>query len=217
MAFLLDPGRPQSRAEELVNSAIHGLALLACAVGLPLLVAGAAGRGEPAIVVGASVFGATAVLLYLASTIYHALPPGRAKRVFKVIDHGAIYLLIAGTYTPFAIGPLRGVWGWSLLVVVWGLALLGILAKSFGRLRRRGLSTALYLAMGWLAVIACDPLLRFVPLDVVLWLLAGGLAYTAGVLFYATDARLRFGHSIWHLFVGAGTACHFIAVAGCAA
>jgi hemolysin III len=214
MALHDDPRRPQSRSEEWVNSAIHAVALLACALGLPLLVTGALRRGEPAYVVGASIFGATTVLLYLASTIYHALPPGRAKRLFRVIDHSAIYLLIAGTYTPFTLGVLRGGWGWTLLGIVWALAVFGILAKSFGGLRRRSVSVALYLGMGWLVAIAAEPLLRLVPLSGVLWLLAGGLAYTAGVVFYATDGRLRYGHSIWHLFVGAGTACHFVAVVG---
>jgi hemolysin III len=206
--------RPQSRAEELANSVIHGVVFVAAALALPQLVMSAVRRGEPAFVVGASIFGATAALLYLASTIYHALPCGRAKRFFQVIDHGAIYLLIAGTYTPFTLGVLRGTWGWSLLAVVWTLALLGVLAKALGALWHRTLSTALYLAMGWLVLVAADPLVRRVPLAGLLWLLAGGLAYTAGVAFFATDARLRYGHSIWHVFVGAGTFCHYMAVAG---
>lgn len=206
--------RPQTRGEELVNSAIHLVGLAGAAFGLPLLVLGAMRSGGSASVVGASIFGATTVLLYLVSTIYHALPEGRAKRLFKVLDHSAIYLLIAGTYTPFTLGVLRGAWGWALLGVVWGLAVLGILTKVLGGLRGRGLSTALYLLMGWIGVIAYEPLERVLPAAGILWILAGGLAYTAGVIFYATDARLRYGHSIWHLFVGAGTACHYVAVAG---
>ena len=209
--------RPQTRGEELVNSAIHLLGLAAASFGLPLLVQRALERGEAAAVVGATVFGATAILLYFVSTIYHALPQGRTKRLFRVLDHSAIYLLIAGTYTPFALGVLRGGWGWILLGVVWTLAVLGILTKALGGLRRRGLSTALYLLMGWIGVLAYEPLGRLMPTAGLLWLLAGGLAYTAGVLFFATDARLRYGHSVWHVFVGAGTVCHYIAVAGYAA
>lgn len=197
---------------------IHGLAFVAAAVALPLLVASAVRRGEAAYVVGASIFGATAALLYLASTIYHALPRGPAKRLFQVIDHGAIYLLIAGTYTPFTLGALRGPWGWTLFAIIWTLAALGILAKVFGTaLWRRALSIALYLGMGWLVVVAAEPLMRLVPAAGLLWLLAGGLAYSGGVVFYATDSRLRYGHSIWHVFVGAGTFCHYMAVAGYAA
>jgi hemolysin III len=210
--------RPQSRGEELANSLIHGLAFVAAAVALPLLIASAVRRGETAYVVGASIFGATAALLYLASTIYHALPCGPAKRLFQVIDHGAIYLLIAGTYTPFTLGALRGAWGWTLFAIIWTLAALGILAKVFGTaLWRRALSIALYLAMGWLVVVAAEPLMRLVPPAGLLWLLAGGLAYSGGVVFYATDSRLRYGHSIWHVFVGVGTFCHYMAVAGYAA
>src|SRR5262245_19910703 len=195
-AMARDPAllRPQSRGEELVNSAIHLLGLLAAAFGLPLLVQAAVERGEPSSVVGASVFGATVIVLYLASTIYHALPEGRAKRLFLVLDHSAIYLLIAGTYTPFTLGVLRGGWGWALLGVVWGLAVLGILAKALGGLRRRGLSTAIYVLMGWIGVIAYEPLGRLVPAAGIWWLVSGGLAYTAGVIFFATDSRLRYGH-----------------------
>ncbi|GAA3534747.1 hypothetical protein GCM10022394_12870 [Zobellella aerophila] len=162
--------------------------------------------------VGVILFVTTVVLLYLASTLYHLLPPGKAKRVFRVIEHCAIFLLIAGTYTPFSLGVLRGGWGWTLFGIVWGLALVGVAIKVFVKRFRPLFSTALYLLMGWVIVVAIDPLLARMPLEGLLWLLAGGLCYTLGVVFFATDARLRFGHLVWHLFVMAGTACHYLAV-----
>ena len=150
--------------------------------------------------------------MYLSSTLYHVLPENRAKRVFRVLDHGAIFLLTAGTYTPFTLGALRGAWGWTLLGVVWGLAIVGVTLKVFDKAYHPILSTGLYLLMGWIVVIAVDPLLARVPTAGFLWLLAGGLSYTAGVVFFATDSRLQYGHLIWHLFVIAGTACHYFAV-----
>ena len=152
------------------------------------------------------------MLLYLASTLYHALPTGKAKRVFRVIEHSAIFLLIAGTYTPFTLGVLRGAWGWTLLGLVWGLAVAGVALKAFARISHPIVSTGLYLLMGWLILIAANPLYARVPTTGLLWLVAGGVAYTAGVAFYATDSRLRYGHFIWHLFAMAGTACHYFAV-----
>ncbi len=206
------PRHEQSQAEELANSLSHGLALVAALVGGPYLIVQAAKREDAAVVVGTSIFCATIVILYLASTLYHALPAGKAKRVFRVLDHSSIFLLIAGSYTPFTLGVLRGVWGWALFWVVWGLALAGIALKSFGKGSHPIFSTGLYLLMGWLVVVAVDPLFARVPTAGLLWLLAGGLFYTAGVVFFATDSRLRFGHLIWHLFVVAGTACHYFAV-----
>lgn len=202
----------QSRAEELANSLSHGLALVAALMGGPYLIVQAARHADAAFVVGASLFSATIVLLYLASTLYHALPAGKAKRVLRVIDHASIFLLIAGSYTPFTLGVLRGAWGWTLLGVVWGLALAGIVLKSVSRASHPVLSTGLYLLMGWLILVAADPMFTRLPAAGLLWLLAGGLFYTAGVAFFATDARLRFGHLVWHLFVMAGTACHYVAV-----
>ncbi len=152
------------------------------------------------------------MLLYLASTLYHALPTGSAKRVFQVIEHSAIFLLIAGTYTPFTLGVLRGAWGWALLGLVWCIAVVGVTLKALNRLTHPILSTSLYLLMGWLIVIAAHPLSQRVPVSGLLWLVAGGLAYTLGVVFYALDSRLRYGHFIWHLFVMAGTASHYLAV-----
>jgi hemolysin III len=152
------------------------------------------------------------ILLYLASTLYHALPRGKAKERFRVIEHCAIYLLIAGTYTPFTLGPLHGAWGWSLFAAIWGLAVLGVLTKTVIRGHHPVLSTALYLAMGWLILIAAQPLVARVHIKGLLWLAAGGLAYTVGVVFFALDSRLKYAHFVWHLFVVAGTACHYFAI-----
>ena len=206
--------RPQSLGEEIANSVSHGVALLLAVIGTPFLVMSAVRQADAAFIVGASVFALTMVLLYGASMVYHALPRNRAKRVFKVLDHGAIYLLIAGTYTPFTLGVLRGAWGWTLFGLIWGLAVAGVVLKSMNRMSHPHLSTGLYLLMGWLVLIAIKPLVANVPTAGLWWLVAGGLAYTAGVVFYATDSRWRYGHFVWHLFVMAGTACHFVAVYG---
>lgn len=203
--------RPQSPGEEIANSVSHGVGLVVVLIAAPVLIVTAARRGGIAAVVGASVFMGTMVLLYLSSTLYHALPRNQAKRVWRVLDHGAIFLLIAGTYTPFTLGVLRGAWGWTLLGLVWSLAVVGIVLKTVGGLRYPGLSTGLYLGMGWLILIAVRPLWLRVPLPGLLWLAAGGLAYTAGVAFFAAE-QVRFSHFVWHLFVLAGTTCHFFAV-----
>jgi hemolysin III len=204
--------REQSLAEEIANSVSHGVALAAALAGIPFLIVHAARQGDAGFIVGASVFSVTIILLYLGSTLYHALPAGKAKRVFRVIEHSAIFLLIAGTYTPFTLGVLRGAWGWSLFGVVWGLAAVGVAMKVFSKTHRPIFSTVLYLLMGWVVVVAVKPLIAVVPAAGLLWLLAGGLFYTVGVAFFATDSRLRYGHFVWHLFVMAGTACHFFAV-----
>jgi len=206
------PERTQSLGEEIANSISHGIALLAAVSATPFLIIAAADRGGIADIVGASVFAATILLLYLTSTLYHALPRNKAKRVFQILDHGAIYLLIAGTYTPFTLGVLRGAWGWTLFGLVWGLALAGILLKAIGGVRYPTLSTCLYLSMGWLVLIAVKPLWLLVPSWGLFWLLAGGIAYTVGVAFFVIDERIRYSHFVWHLFVIAGTACHFVAV-----
>jgi hemolysin III len=200
-----------SVAEEIANSVSHGLALAVALAALPALARSAGQRGDAAQIVGAVAFATTTVLLYLASTLYHALPRGRAKRVFRVLDHSAIFLLIAGTYTPFALGALRGPWGSGLLAAIWGLATAGIALKAVCGVRYPVVSTSLYLCMGWLVLIAAKPLLHSVPPWGVFWLLAGGLAYTAGVGFFAAR-RVPFSHFVWHLFVALGTTCHFVAV-----
>jgi hemolysin III len=202
--------RKQSLGEEIANSVSHGLGFLAALAALPVLILGAVRQGQAA-VVGVSIFGGTMAFLYLMSTLYHALGHARTKHVFQILDHGAIYLLIAGTYTPILLGVLRGPWGWTLLAVIWSLAIGGVILKSVGGVRHPRLSTALYVAMGWLIVVAAWPMWRNMPGWGLFWLIAGGAAYMGGVLFYAND-RMRYNHFIWHLFVLAGTACHFVAV-----
>jgi hemolysin III len=203
--------RTQSLGEEIANSVSHGVGFLAAVAAAPVLVLSAVRSGGAARITGASVFAATMVLLYLTSTLYHALPRNRAKRVFQVLDHAAIFLMIAGTYTPFTLGVLHGTWGWTLFGLVWGLALAGVVLTAVGGVRFPKLSTGLYIAMGWLVLIAVKPLWLRVPPWGLFWLLAGGIAYTGGVAFYAAK-RVRYSHFVWHLFVIAGTACHFIAV-----
>lgn len=209
--MVVKSGRALGLGEEIANSVTHGVGLLLSIVALPALVVVAARRHDAWQIVGGAIYGLTLVLLYTASTLYHALPAPRAKDVFRVLDHAAIYLLIAGTYTPFALGVLRGTWGWSLLAAVWALAVVGIVLKATRGFRYAWLSTAVYLAMGWLIVVALRPLVAQIGIDGLAWLLAGGLAYTAGVVFFAWD-RLRYGHMVWHLFVLAGSICHFVAV-----
>jgi hemolysin III len=206
------PEREQSRGEELANSLSHAAGLILALVATPFLVMHAVRHADTGFIVGASLFAATIVLLYLASTLYHALTAGKAKRVFRVIEHCAIFLLIAGTYTPFTLGVLRGPWGWTLFGLVWGLAAAGVALKAFGRMPHSFVSTGLYLLMGWLILIAVNPLYARVPTTGLLWLVAGGVAYTVGVAFFVNDSRLRYGHFIWHLFVMAGTTCHYFAV-----
>ncbi len=204
--------RAQTLGEEIANAISHGVGMLAALAALPLLVVAAVRGGGAAEIVGASIFGASMVLLYSSSTLFHAFPHGRAKRVFQVLDHSAIYLLIAGTYTPFTLGPLRGPWGWTLFGLIWGLAALGITLKVIaGAEKRRSLSTFVYLAMGWLILIAIQPAWAQVPKWGLFWLLMGGLAYSLGVIFFAAE-RIRYSHFVWHLFVVAGTTCHFFAV-----
>ena len=203
--------RPQSLGEEIANSVSHGIGLLAALIAVPFLISAALERADPAGIVGASVFAITMVLLYVSSTVFHALPPNRAKRIFQILDHSAIYLLIAGTYTPFTFGVLRGVWGWTLFGLVWIMAFAGTVFKILGGVRYTMLSTWVYLAMGWLVLIAIEPVWTLVPKWGLFWLFAGGIAYTAGALFFMAE-RIRYFHFVWHLFVVMGTACHFVAV-----
>ncbi len=206
--------RRQTRGEEIANSVSHGFGLAGAIAAMPILLLTTARHGTATDVVAASVFSATMLLLYFASTIYHALPAGRAKRVLCRIDHAAIFVFIAGSYTPFTLGVLGGGWGFTLFGLVWGLAATGVVLKSLGGLDRPALSTGLYLGMGWLAVVAVVPIVERVAVGGIGWLLAGGLAYTAGVIFFANDSRWRYAHFVWHLFVVIGSACHFLAVLG---
>ena len=203
----------QGPAAELANSLTHGLGVVLSATALIVMVFTASVHGTARHIVGAAIFGSALVLLYTMSTLYHAFRGPRLKRVFKILDHTAIYLLIAGTYTPFCLGTLHGAWGWSLLGAVWGLAALGVGFKAVFTGRFEALSTAIYLAMGWIVMIAARPLWLHLPRPGMYWLMAGGLFYSLGVVFYSWK-RLKFHHAIWHLFVLGGSLSHVAAVLG---
>ncbi len=205
------PSTGQTVREEVANSITHGLGAGLSIAGLSVLVSLAALHGDAWRVVSFSIYGATLVLLYLASTFYHSFPWPRVKGVFHVIDHAAIYLLIAGTYTPFTLVSLRGPWGWSLFGIMWGLALSGIALKVIFFGRARILSVAVYVAMGWFVLVAIKPTLGALSPKALAWVATGGLAYTMGVVFYAWK-RLPFNHAAWHLFVMGGSICHFFAI-----
>jgi hemolysin III len=206
--------RTQTLGEEIANAISHGLGALLALAALPLLVWQAARLGNAADIVGASVFGASLLLLYGTSALYHALPKGGAKRWFNRMDHAAIYVLIAGSYTPFTLGVLKGPWGWSLFGIVWAAAALGVTVKLLNRLRHPWLSTGLYVAMGWVAVVAIVPMHERMPFAGLAWLVAGGLCYTLGAVVFMLDNRLRYAHAVWHLFVLGGSVCHFFAAFG---
>lgn len=209
--YLLLRERPQTRNEEIANSITHGIALIAAVFASPYLVVHALKSGDMYEIIGASVFSATMIIVYLTSTLYHSMPFGRSKQVLRVIDHGAIFLLIAGTYTPFTLGALRGESGIILLVLEWILAFSGIILKAFTGIKYRKLSISLYLAMGWLVLVALKPFIESIPVRGIFWVLAGGFAYTFGIPFYAAKDK-KYTHFVWHLFVILGTVCHFIAV-----
>jgi hemolysin III len=197
--------------EEIANSLSHGVGLALAIVATPILIVAAIRYGTGWNMVGVSVFAVSMISLYLASTLYHALTHGGAKRFFRLMDHSAIFILIAGTYTPFTLGVLRGPWGWTLFGLVWGLAAVGLTMKAVFGTRYTWVSVGLYLTMGWLVLIAAPQVLQRVPLAGLAWILAGGIAYTAGVGFFAAH-RIRYAHFAWHLMVVAGTTCHFFAV-----
>ena len=197
---------------ERLNSYTHLLGAVAAAAGLAVLVVLAAQQGDFWKLVSFSVYGATLFLLYLFSTLYHSTR-GRAKPILAKLDHVAIYLLIAGSYTPFTLVTLRGAWGWTLFGLIWGLAVLGIVVDSLhNRTARRVLPMTIYIVMGWLVLIAFKPLLAALPYAGLLWLVAGGLLYSLGIVFYALDKKLRHAHGIWHLFVLAGSISHYLAI-----
>lgn len=199
------------RTAEIINSLSHGIGWGLSVAALVVMVVFASLYGTARHVVGTTLFGSTLVLLYAMSTLYHAFRGPRVKKVFRILDHSAIYLLIAGTYTPFCLTVLRGAWGWSLFGVIWGLAVVGVVFKSVFGPRYEILSTGVYLAMGWLALVAILPLWRALPAWGLFWLFGGGVCYSAGTAFYAWE-RLPFHHAVWHLFVIAGSACHVVAV-----
>ena len=210
------PKWTQSFGEELANTISHAVGLLGAIIGTPILLFTAFEKGDVAFLIGSFVFVATIFTLYFGSALYHIWPQTRGKHVLQVIDHGAIFLLIAGTYTPFAVGPLRGPWGWTILALVWTLAVFGIILKTArGVHRHTRLAMCLYLGMGWLMLIAIRPLAQQVPFATLMWLVAGGIVYTTGVIFFVKE-RVRYYHFVWHLFVLGGTCCHFLAVLSCA-
>lgn len=204
--------RTQSTREEVANSLSHGIALLVIILAVaPILLINAVRSGSSGNVAGVGVFTLSLVMVYLASTVYHALPPGRGKQLFHALDHSAIFLLIAGTYTPFMLGVLKGGWGWTLLAIVWSMAIAGISLKTAAGVNNTWFFVFLYLAMGWLALIAARTIIDRVPLAGLIWILAGGFAYTIGLVFFGLH-RLRYNHFVWHIFVLVGSACHILAV-----
>ena len=210
------PKWTQSTGEELANSISHGIGVVGALVGTPVLLLAAVHHGSISFLIGTIVFTMTMLLVYLGSTVYHAWPQTHVKSFLQLVDHSAIFLLIAGTYTPFALGPLREAGGLTMLGIVWTLAVFGVVMKATrGTLRHRKLAMTLYLGTGWLAVIFIRPLALAIPLSALLWLIAGGIAYTVGTLFFANE-RLRYAHFVWHLFVLAGSSSHFAAVFICA-
>lgn len=203
--------RRQTVLEEIFNSLTCGIGFFLSIAALVVLVVFASFHRDAVLIVSLSIYGASLVLLFLFSTLYHCLPPGKAKHVFEILDHCSIYILIAGTYAPFTLVVLKGAWGWSLFGVVWGLAIAGILFKVFFISRFRVFSTLVYLLMGWLVLIALEPLRRHLVTPGILWLAAGGVIFSLGAASYAFE-KLPFNHTIWHLFVLAGCACHFFSV-----
>jgi hemolysin III len=207
------PGHRQTLPEEFANAASHALGCLLVVAAVPAFAMAGGGERAPAHWAGLSVFVGTMLLMYGVSSLYHALPMGRAKAVLRRLDHATIFLFIAGSYTPFALGQPRGGDGAQLLWTIWGIALIGVTLKLCDRLLHRpGLSTTLYLAFGWMVAAAALPVLETLPPDGLLLMVAGGLAYTAGCVFFLLGDRLRYSHLVWHLFVIAGSACHFGAV-----
>lgn len=200
-----------TQKSELFNTLTHAVGSVISLAGLVVLVVVASLQGDPWKIVSFSIYGATLVLLYTFSSFYHGVK-GDLKKIFRLIDHSAIYLLIAGTYTPFTLITLRGVWGWSIFCSIWALAVVGIILDALHKNGRRVLPIAIYILMGWMMIAALGPLLRTLPSAGFFWLLAGGLLYTGGLVFYAFDKKLWPAHGIWHLFVLGGSVCHYITV-----
>lgn len=203
--------RQLSVKEEIFNSVTHGIGTLLSIAALVILVILAVGKGDTWHIVSYSIYGSTLVLLYLSSTLYHSFTKEKIKNLFARFDHAAIFLLIAGTYTPFLLTVLRGTLGWVLFGIIWGVALIGIIIRSIYLTRFRKLMVALYLAMGWLFVVAVGPMIKNLPILSVIFLFLGGIFYSVGVIFYV-KRNLKYGHGIWHLFVLAGSIMHFFAV-----
>lgn len=202
-----------SPIEEAANRLTHGLGALLSVAGLVLMVVYSALHGDAWVVTSTAIYGASLVILYSASTLYHSVSGARWRRLCQKLDHAAIYLLIAGTYTPFTLGPLRGSWGWTLFGIVWGCAVVGVVLKLFFAGKFDVVSTLAYLAMGWLVIIALKPLIAALPAGALWLLVSGGLCYSLGTIFYLWE-KLPFNHAVWHVWVLAGSACHWAAVFG---
>ena len=200
-----------SLGEEIASSVTHGLGVILSAIGFIFLTILAARSGDAWRVVSLAIYGSTLLIMYASSTLYHSFQNPKTKRIFRYFDHSAIYLLIAGTYTPFTLVNLRGGWGWTLFSLIWGFAIFGLIMTILGAGKSRVLASLIYIGMGWLVVIAIKPLLDAVPPEGIAWLVAGGLFYTLGVIFYVWK-KLPFNHAIWHLFVLGGSVCHFFAI-----
>jgi len=203
--------RNQTKSEETANSITHGLFLIAAVIAMPLLVAKSIQTENNLIITATSIFAVTVILVYFISTLYHAMPRNKTKETLRIVDHGAIYLLIAGTYTPFALNVIKGNWGWILFATEWLIAIIGMVLLYYTGLKHRQLSLLFYLIMGWLILIAIKPLWISLPTWGLILVFLGGMAYTLGVSFYR-NSHLNFRHFIWHLFVILGTTCHIIAV-----
>jgi hemolysin III len=201
----------QSVKEEVANAITHGIGVGIAIAALVILVVHAARISDTWKIVSFSIYGATMIIMFLSSTLYHSFSKPYLKRFFRILDHSSIFLLIAGTYTPVTIGSMRGGWGWTLFGVIWGLTIIGICLKVFVMSKRKWISIVVYLAMSWIILIAIKPLVAVVTREFMIWILAGGAAYSLGVIFY-TARKLPFHHAIWHLFVLAGSICHFFAM-----
>jgi len=203
--------RKMTLIEEIFNAITHGLGVLLSIAGLVIAVVLAARVKNAYAIISSAIYGSTLIILYISSTLYHSFPDGKVKNLFKIFDHSSIYILIAGTYTPFTLLPLRGGWGWTIFGIIWGLAVLGILFKVFFVHRFNFVSTVIYLLMGWFIIIAAKPLFTSIPFSAAAFLVAGGLCYTLGAVFYIFD-RIFFFHIVWHFFVLAGSILHFFSV-----
>ncbi|WP_084019085.1 PAQR family membrane homeostasis protein TrhA [Desulfuribacillus alkaliarsenatis] len=197
--------------EEIFNSVTHGIGALLSLVALVVLVSFASIQGDPWRIVSFSIYGFTLFFLYLSSTLYHSVFHEKTKRVLRVFDHVSIYLVIAGSYTPIALVAIHGPWRWIIIGLIWSIAITGIVLKIINLNKTKKFSTALYVAMGWLVIIAIKPMLEMVPTGLLIWLLVGGLFYTFGIIFYACK-RIPFNHGIWHIFVLSGSIAHFIGI-----
>lgn len=203
--------RKRTKNEEIANSVTHGIGLLAAISATPFIISSALSKDDTSVLVGVAVFSVSMIFVYLTSTLYHSFPFGNTKDKIRILDHGAIFLLIAGTYTPFTLGILKGSTGWILFGLEWILAITGISLNILYGVKYKKIEKVLYLLMGWLLIFAIKPIIETIPLQGIMWIIAGGLAYTIGVPFYAAK-QIKYTHTIWHLFVIAGTVCHFIAV-----